>query len=554
MAKRKTNSKVKDAPKQKFVTVEMTRTQNALADAFGLNQANLPTGIPSFGSEMISNTNTLFKNLRWYLISNFRQLLSEMYVELGLIQTIIDLPVDDALSGGIVINSQQLDEDQIKELQAAQKRKGDILNIGQAAKWNRLFGGAGVIVMTDQDPSEPLNVEAITIDEPLEFRAVDMWELFFQHVGATDLDPSLQLEQVEHYNYYGEKIHKSRVFKLKGLTAPSFVRPRLRGWGFSVVEKVVRSINQYLKSSDLTFEVLDEFKLDIFKLKNLVSTLESPNGEEKVRRRVALANKQKSYQNALVMDSEDDFDHKQLSFAGLAEAQGGIRKQIASEFRMPLTKLFGASESGGIGNNDQNDLENYNAMVENEVRSKIGEICLQVTEIRCQQLFGFIPDDLEISFPPLRVLTAEQEENVKTQKFTRLSAAKAAGEITTFEFREAINKGRLFDITLDNQGDSLNPDDHEIDDLVSGTKEEELDPKTGKPKEPATLSDEDKPNENKDKTQNELPKKIANPGKVDEALWEKAKRASQEAFGEIRWPFVTSWYKKQGGTFTKKGK
>lgn len=43
--------------------------------------------------------------------------------------------------------------------------------------------------------------------------------------------------------------------------------------------------------------------------------------------------------------------------------------------------------------------------------------------------------------------------------------------------------------------------------------------------------------------------KIENPGKVDEALWEKAKRASEEAFGEIRYPFVSWWYQKQGGTF-----
>lgn len=42
---------------------------------------------------------------------------------------------------------------------------------------------------------------------------------------------------------------------------------------------------------------------------------------------------------------------------------------------------------------------------------------------------------------------------------------------------------------------------------------------------------------------------VMNPGKVDEALWAKAKRASEEAFGEIRWPFVSYWYEKRGGKF-----
>jgi hypothetical protein len=43
--------------------------------------------------------------------------------------------------------------------------------------------------------------------------------------------------------------------------------------------------------------------------------------------------------------------------------------------------------------------------------------------------------------------------------------------------------------------------------------------------------------------------KVMNPGKVDEALWEKAKRASEDAFGKIKYPFVSWWYQKQGGTF-----
>lgn len=34
---------------------------------------------------------------------------------------------------------------------------------------------------------------------------------------------------------------------------------------------------------------------------------------------------------------------------------------------------------------------------------------------------------------------------------------------------------------------------------------------------------------------------------VDEALWDKAKRASQEAFGQIKWPFVNWWYEEHGG-------
>lgn len=43
--------------------------------------------------------------------------------------------------------------------------------------------------------------------------------------------------------------------------------------------------------------------------------------------------------------------------------------------------------------------------------------------------------------------------------------------------------------------------------------------------------------------------RMENPGNVDEALWDKGKRASEDAFGKIKYPFVTWWYQKQGGTF-----
>jgi phage-related protein (TIGR01555 family) len=427
-----------------------------------------PFGFPenqSFpGSAPVEQINTAFKNLRWYLVSNFRQVLNQLYVELGLVQTIVDVPVDDGFRGGVEIKSKQLDEEQIEELQISLDRDDDLNTAAQAQKWNRLFGGAGVLILTDQDPMEPLQLDQIGFNTPLEFRAADMWELFWDKQNTEGYDPAIQTEDFEYYNYYGEQIHKSRVMRLKGFTSPSFIRPRLRGWGFSVVEVLVRSLNQYLKATDLSFQVLDEFKIDVFKIKNLVNTLMSPMGQQKVNQRVQMANYQKNYQNALVMDSEDDWDHKQLSFAGLAETMAGIRMQVAADMRMPMTKLFGISAAGF--NSGEDDIEVYNAMVESQVRNKSKYDVLRICEIKCQKLFGFVPDDISISFKPLRVLGAEQEENVKTQKFNRLMAAKSAGEITTFEFREACNKGDIFDITLDNAGEELNPNDPEVREVV----------------------------------------------------------------------------------------
>lgn len=533
------------------------------------------------GSAPVENVNTSFKNLRWYLVSDFRQFLSQLYVELGLVQTICAVPVQDAFRGGVTIKSKQLDEDEIEELQNSLDRDDDLNTIVQAHIWNRLFGGAGLItIVGDQDPEEPLNVQAIGKDTTLEFRAADMWELSWAQQNTEGYDPSMQMVEVDYFNYYGEKIHKSRVMRLKGISAPSFIRPRVRGWGLSIVETLLRSLNQYLKSTSLCFEVLDEFKVDVYKIKDLVNTLMSPNGQQKVNERIQRANYQKNYQNALVMSTDDDWDHKQLSFAGLAETMDGIRMQVAADMRMPITKLFGTSASKGIGNTDQNDMENYNSMVESEVRNKAKYDVLRVCEIKCQKLYGFVPNDLTIAFKPLRVLSAEQEENVKTQKFNRLSAAKAAGEITSFEYREAINKGNLLDITLDNSGDELNPDDPQIESLIAeGPKDpndgaQDIDdPGTDRADTQKVRASErggvskglEKPSENQkknsvifDRKSYEAdggdswisPQRLAlevtltpdNPG-----LLSQVKQESQEAYGLVNYAFVFWLYKKKGG-------
>jgi len=491
--------------------VQNETTTNGLADAIGfgtgIGGGNAPFGVGNPHVEQISEAGTIFKNLRYYLVSNFRQMLCQAYAEIGLIQTIVDVPVDDAMKGGIEIKSKELDEEEIAQLLTTMDRQNDLGVIAQAAKWNRLFGGAGTLVLTDQDPEEPLDLAAIDEESVLEFRAVDMWELY----GDMQLDEGHDVQipddaGIEHFNYYSQQVHVTRVMRMKGKEAPSFIRPRLRGWGLSVVEVLVRSINQYLKATDLGFEVLDEFKLDVFKLKGLVNTLLSPDGTRRIMERVQLANWQKNYNNAVVLDGDDEFDHKQLSFAGLAEAMAGIRMQVASDLRMPLTKIFGISASGF--NSGEDDIEVYNSMVEATVRHKIKFDVLRVAELRCQQLFGFVPDDLSVMFKPLRELSADQVEVVKTQKFTRLIQAKQAGEITTLEFRDACNKGALFDITLDTTTDQINPDDPEIEDVIAGVDAEVDEEETGgavggtgggaapKGKKPATAAKEAKPAKN----------------------------------------------------------
>lgn len=419
---------------------EQNMVMNGLASALGL-EGEVP---------QLSESGSMHKNLRYYLVSNMRQMLSQAYVELGLVKTIVDIPVDDAIKGNFEITTKQLDEDEIEQLVNHMTEKGDFEEIKGALKWNRLYGGGGLMIVTGQDAEKKLDLNAFQQGDRLKFKGVDMWELFPDKQDTGNYAEAMQtfgLDEVEHFNYYGHNVHRSRVIITKGLTVPSFIRPRLRGWGVSVVETLIRSINQYLKANNLTYEILDEFKLDIFKIAGLTSSLTSQHGEQMVNRRVQLANKQKNYQNAMTMDANDDYIQKQLSFAGIAETQAGVRMQIASDMRMPLTKLFGISSAGFSSGED--DIENYNSMIEATVRTPAKPLILQAMKLRAAELFGIVPDDLDFTYESLRILSSEQEENVKNQKFNRILQARQAGELTREEFREMVNRDKLLPMQMD---------------------------------------------------------------------------------------------------------
>jgi hypothetical protein len=64
------------------------------------------------------------------------------------------------------------------------------------------------------------------------------------------------------------------------------------------------------------------------------------------------------------------------------------------------------------------------------------------------------------------MMSAEQEENVKTQKFNRLVQSLQVGAIDLKFFHEASNRGGLFDLQMENVQGLLNPDGVDQPDVV----------------------------------------------------------------------------------------
>ena len=405
-------------------------------------------------TQTVSSPYPLGYALNYTPVSLNRILLSYAFMSLGLVQTVIKQPVEDAFRGGFQIKCDEITEDELKQLQIALKRSrkrgskfkrevapqsgvtrgnSDLDTIKAVLDWSRLYGGAGLIVNTDQDFRTELNIDLIGEKTPLEFIAADRWELILSQTNIYDT------RNPTPFTYYGLPLHHSRVVKVLGVEAPSYIRLRLQGWGMSEMERCLRAINSFVKFESLIFELIDEAKIDVFGMEGFNDALLSDEGTANINARVALATRLKNFQNALLIDKEDEFNQKQITWSGLAELWEQLRLNLSSSLKIPMNKLFGQSATGFGGGEDS--IENYNSIVE-QTRVDAEPLITEVVDLRMQQMFGFIPD-YELEWPTLRILDGVQEEQVRTSEQNRALALFQARLTTGIETSRILKQAGL---------------------------------------------------------------------------------------------------------------
>lgn len=413
----------------------------------------MPLGVsPTLGTAPIQSANPMFYNNRYYMITNMRTLLNEMYIEHGIIQTMIDQPVEDGFRGGFKIISSELSNDDIIELEKKIEETEAVEKLIEALKWNRLFGGAGLIInVAGEDPKDDFDIETVGEGREIEFYSADRWELANNpYILTPTLTPNGQRVKDVNFNYYGIEINPSRVLILRGKPAPSLKRLQLQGWGMSELERLVSPMNKFLKNQNVIYELLDEAKLDVYSIDNYAGSVASGQ-EEAVKKRIMLTNYMKSYLNALILDADDKFDQKQMSMAGVSEVLREARYDIASAMKMPVTKIFGMSSAGF--NSGDDDIENYNSMIERDVRTPARNVIKTIIRLLCKATFDYIPEDIDIEFESLRIMKETEEEALKTSKYNRFRDLYVNGLITKGEFYDLLNQEDVVQQELKIKGD-----------------------------------------------------------------------------------------------------
>ncbi len=418
-------------------------------------------GLPGGQQTNLTSWEPMNANLQFAPLTLMWLTLMYAYTTYGIIQRAIDVPVYDAFRGGLDIESNEMEADDIDAVQEAIQEQGVLESLRDGNIWARLFGGGALIFNSDgEDYSKPLNMETFGINGGgVEIYDASRWEL-----GSESRIPLSGF-----YDFYGLKVHSSRVMTLCGKRAPFLIRDQLAGWGLSDIQRMSEDFNGYMRTKNAKFELMLEAKIDVFKIKGYKSQLASPNASQLTKNRIALINQSKSYSNAMIMDEEDDYVQKQVGFAGIAEMAKENRMDIAEALQMPQSKIWGIGSTGLSSGED--DLETYNSSVESNIREPNGPRVRRVLKMVVRSVHG---TDLKFKFKwkPLRVLSSEAEEAIKKSKTDRILANLTAQIITPRQALEWQQKEGLIPIAIqtdaqfvDLPGNPMSPEDSAAEEL-----------------------------------------------------------------------------------------
>jgi len=379
------------------------------------------------------------------LITLSEQTLLGYWERKGLVRTYCELPISDALKGGVEITADNFNDDVANELEEIFLAKG-IDPVKEVATWARFFGGAGLIVINNGlELSDPFVIKKA---KDVEFIAVDRWRLGGKTGYKKEGDINVLMQQNNLF-YYKEKsttvtngvaINNERIKLMHGDNAPIITRQKLNGWGLSIIEKIRDNIDLYEQTNELLFDLLKEGKVNIVKINGLIESLSAGDFDHVVKWTKA-SNQLKKAINTLVMDSKDDYQQTQSNLGGFSDILNQIRINCAADLRMPMTKLWGVSSAGF--NSGEDDIENYNAMINSDIRPELRPIIQWVLEILCYSELGIEPKKLKFKYKPLREMSSKDIEEINEKKHKRFMEMYDMGLISEVDLKEKFKKEGL---------------------------------------------------------------------------------------------------------------
>jgi len=274
---------------------------------------------------------------------------------------VVDIIPNDMTREWRTFNSDDLKDEQREALEAEEERLVLVRNWNLAHKWARLYGTAFIIMDVDdgKKPDEPLDIGNIKEGGLRHIKVIDRHRV--SHDGIVEQNPleaNFGLPLTYRLNQTSVRIHHSRMIRFDAVELPFDEFRQSNYWSDSILDRLYEAIINFNTTTDSSAGMVYETNVDIIKIKGLMSYLANDEQEKLLRKRFALAGVLKSNNNMMLLDSDEDHESKNNTFASLPDLIDTFMQILSAATDIPATRLLGSS-ANGLNATGEGDLKNY---------------------------------------------------------------------------------------------------------------------------------------------------------------------------------------------------
>lgn len=326
---------------------------------------------------------------------------------------IVDVPAKDATREWRRIKSVDAEQIAAVEQQLCLQQQ-----VEEAYAWARLFGGAGVVMLTDQDLGRPLQLNRIKKGSLERFIVFDRWDLQPQTFNTWDTFAPNYL-MPEFYTVRGgqQPIHWTHVARFNGERVPRRWMEQTQGFGDSVLRKCLEDVTDTVAAKNGIAELMQEANIDVITREGLTDELASDQ-DENIVKRYELFSQMKSVIQMALLDGDEKLDRQTLQLSGVAPIIEQLMIWIAGAAGMPVTKLFGTSAKG-LNATGEGDMKQYYDEIRADQSSKIALPLRMIDEVLVRSALGYWPENFDYVWNPLEqpnVVEYEQAALLRSQR------------------------------------------------------------------------------------------------------------------------------------------
>ncbi|OOF84437.1 hypothetical protein BKG93_07865 [Rodentibacter ratti] len=338
--------------------------------------------------------------------------------------------------------------------------------LGEALSWSSLYGSVAILIVTD---TMALNTPLQPTEQINRLVILPKWKI--SPSGERDEDVlSPNFSGYSSYQINGSlSVHYSRLIILNAAKSPLSDDDI---WGISDLEAVISTLKRFDGASTNIGDLIYESKIDIFKIAGLSDKISS-GLEGDVARVISSVQSIKSATNSLLLDPENEYEQKELSFGGLKDLLVEFRNAVAGAADMPVTILFGQSAAGFASG--QEDIDNYHESVHRLQEERLRPVLERLDPLLCNMAFGHYPQDWWFEFVPLKELSQEQQINMLNTFATASNVFIQNGILNETQVANELKESGLFaNISAEDIEDMKNVDkfagDFEESEEMEGTE------------------------------------------------------------------------------------